>query len=175
MLSLEAKSMKMDNQLKEEQDNIVLLQNELEATKAENNDVLGKWKVDSDSLKDLQNKFQLVQNELLNIKQLPKANALEIQYKPDDKNWEADSAIASGVSSPAFSVNSQFENPVLKQNVVNELHIRNQELQQNINTIKFNFNQVQDEFFQAEAKLKLALQEHTCLSEKLYDKENETR
>ena len=40
MLSLEAKSMKMDNQLKEKQDNIVLLQNELEATKAENDEVL---------------------------------------------------------------------------------------------------------------------------------------
>ena len=107
MLSLETKSMEMDNQLKDKQDNILLLQQELEATKAENPDVLSKWKADSNCLKDLQNRFQQVQNELFSMKKLPKANSLEMQYRPDDKNWETDSAIESGVSSPTFSINNQ--------------------------------------------------------------------
>ena len=158
MLSLETKSMEMENQLKEKQDNILLLQHKLEATKAENDDVLGKWKADSNSLKDLQNRFQQVQNELFSMKKLPKANALEMQYRPDDKNWEADSAIASGVSSPAFNVNSQLESHDLKQNFVNELEIRNKELQENNIPLKSNCNQVQDELFQVDDELKLSLQ-----------------
>ena len=123
----------------------------------------------------MQYRFQQVQNELFSMKKLPKANTLEMQHRPDDKKWEAESAIASGVSSPAFGVNSQCENHVLKQNFVNELQIRNKELRENNITLKSNCDQVQDELFQVEDKWKLALQEQTYLSEKLCDREKEIR
>ena len=105
------------------------------------------------------------------MKKLPKANAVGMQYRPDDKNWEADSAIASGVSSPAVSVNSQFENHVLKQNFVNELQIRNEELQENNNTLKSNCDQVQDKLSQVEDLLKSSLQKQAGLEEQLNIKE----
>ena len=102
----------------------------MEATKKQREDISQKWKRDSDSLEDMQNKYNLAQKELNDRQQLPGSNALEIQ-----QNWEADSAFASGVSSPAFSVSSQLDNHVVKQQSVEELQYKNQELQENINTL----------------------------------------
>ena len=86
------------------------------------------------------------------MQQRPGSNASEFQ-----QNWETDSAFASGASSPTFSVRSQLESPAGKQILVEDLQIKNQELQVSIDNLGSKFDELQSQLCLSDDKLKLSL------------------
>ena len=136
--SLKAMSMEMESQLKDSQNTIISLQEDLKTSEIENRDMYDKWRKDINSLEVLKNKFQLVQRELNTLQQRPGSNASEFQ-----QNWETDSAFASGTSSPTFSVRSQLESPAGKQVLVEDWQTKNQELQVNFDSLGSKLDELQ--------------------------------
>ena len=90
MATLKATSMEMESQLKDSQNTIMSLQEDLKAFEMENKEMADKWKKDINSWEVLKNKFQLVQRELNTLQQRPGSNDSESQ-----QNWETDSAFQS--------------------------------------------------------------------------------
>ena len=137
MATLKATSMEMESQLKDSQNTIMSLQEDLKAFEMENKHMADKWKKDINSWEVLKNKFQLVQRELNTLQQRPGSNASEFQ-----QNWETDSAFQSGTSSPTFSVSSHFESPTGKQILAEDWQAKYQELQVSFEELGSKYNEL---------------------------------
>ena len=114
------------------------------------------------------NKLQLLQREFNTVQQRPGSGDSESQ-----QNWETDSAIYSGTSSPTPSVSSQVESLAGKHILVEDLQAKLQELQVNFEELGSKCDDLHNQLSVSEDKLTHSLQEKADLCDKLGGKESE--
>ena len=165
MASLKATSMEMESQLKNSQNTIMSLQENLKAFEIENKEMAEKWSKDTEVYK---NKIQLFQRELNTVQHHPGSGDSESQ-----QNWETDSAFHSGASSPTLSVSSQAESLAGKHILAEDVQAKYQQLQLNFEELGLKCDELQNQLSVSGNELTHSLQEKAELCDKLGDKESE--